>query len=72
LTAHENIFSVPPPSSGRQESTTNGIAKLPSGKNQKVLEGVSSKYFIGTEDGEVVYCDFRLEKDNETGKLNGK
>lgn len=59
------------PSAPKPEPTAGGMAKIPSAKNQKVIESISTKYFIGTEDGEVVHCDFKLEKDNETGKLNG-
>ena len=64
---------MPPPQVKSEVGPGQGrIAKLPSGKSQKVLDKISTKYFIGTEDGEVVYCDFKLEKDNETGKLNGE
>lgn len=43
-----------------------------SAKNQKPLDGVSTEYFVGTEDGEITHASFKLEKDNETGKSNGK
>ena len=65
------FVSVPLPSASKEEPSAGGISKIPSAKNQKVLESISTKYFIGTEDGEVAYCDFKLEKDNETGKLTG-
>lgn len=64
-------FAVPlPDPTSKQENV--GIGRAASAKNQKPLEGVSPKYFLGTEDGEVVYATHKLEKDNETGKSNGK
>ncbi|XP_063710237.1 dynein axonemal intermediate chain 3-like [Symsagittifera roscoffensis] len=38
-------------------------------KEKKVLQGASTHYFVGTEDGEIIYLDWTLEKDTETGKL---
>ncbi|XP_075240276.1 uncharacterized protein LOC142335833 [Convolutriloba macropyga] len=38
-------------------------------KEKKVLASASTHYFVGTEDGEIVYLDWTLEKDTETGKL---
>jgi len=37
-------------------------------KSGKPLETVKTQYFVGTEDGEVVSFDFKLEKDAESGK----
>lgn len=62
---------VPPPDLSIRRESTVGYGRGSSAKNQKPLEAVCNKYFIGTEDGEVVYATFKLEKDNETGKSNG-
>ncbi|XP_071953082.1 dynein axonemal intermediate chain 3-like [Antedon mediterranea] len=40
-----------------------------SAKEKKPLEGVTTKFFIGTEDGELVYADWKLEKDVDSGRL---
>uniref|UniRef100_H2Y8V0 WD repeat domain 63 n=1 Tax=Ciona savignyi TaxID=51511 RepID=H2Y8V0_CIOSA len=56
------------PTGEKPEKT--GMSKVPSAKNQRPLEAVGHNYFIGTEDGEVIYASFKLEKDNETGKSN--
>ncbi|XP_037830006.1 dynein intermediate chain 3, axonemal isoform X2 [Kryptolebias marmoratus] len=37
--------------------------RIPSAKELKTLEDVNTKIFIGTEEGEVVYTDWKLEKD---------
>nr|CAB3267718.1 WD repeat-containing protein 63 [Phallusia mammillata] len=60
---------VPLPSGGKPEAGA-GMAKIPSAKNQKPLDCISTRYFLGTEDGEVVCTDLKMEKDNETGKPN--
>jgi len=60
-------YAVPLPVGG-----VDSASKAPSGKSQKVLDCISTRYFIGTEDGEVVCADLRMEKDNETGKPNGR
>ncbi|CAK8676252.1 unnamed protein product [Clavelina lepadiformis] len=70
-------FSIPEQQEFRDHVSTGGnkheldeTMKVSSAKNQKPLEHISTHYFMGTEDGEVVYADFKLEKDNETGKAN--
>ncbi|KAG8437221.1 hypothetical protein GDO86_008065 [Hymenochirus boettgeri] len=40
-----------------------------SAKNLKPLDDINTHYFVGTEDGELVYTDWKLEKDGDTGKL---
>ncbi|KAM4549120.1 dynein axonemal intermediate chain 3 [Odontesthes bonariensis] len=42
---------------------------VPSDKTLKTLEDVNSKFYVGTEEGEIVYTDWRLEKD-ESGRLH--
>ncbi|XP_078488528.1 dynein axonemal intermediate chain 3 [Ciona intestinalis] len=59
---------VPQPAGGKPETT--GMSKVPSAKNQRPLECIATNYFLGSEDGEVIYASFKLEKDNETGKSN--
>ena len=33
------------------------------------MEGVNTKFFAGTEDGYLIYTDWKAEKDPESGKL---
>ncbi|XP_073501350.1 dynein axonemal intermediate chain 3-like [Phyllobates terribilis] len=40
-----------------------------SAKNNKILEDVNTSYFAGTEDGELLYTDWKMEKDGDTGRL---
>ncbi|XP_069594088.1 dynein axonemal intermediate chain 3 [Ranitomeya imitator] len=40
-----------------------------SAKNSKILEDVNTSYFAGTEDGELLYTDWKMEKDGDTGRL---
>eukprot|EP00794_Sanderia_malayensis_P008204 gene8204-9084_t len=35
----------------------------------KVLENVNSKFYVATEEGELVYTDWKLSKDIDTGKV---
>ncbi|KAM9761958.1 dynein axonemal intermediate chain 3 [Menidia menidia] len=43
--------------------------RVPSGKTLKILNDVNSRFFVGTEEGEIVYTDWKLEKD-ESGRLH--
>ncbi|XP_072244882.1 dynein axonemal intermediate chain 3 [Leuresthes tenuis] len=43
--------------------------RVTSAKTLKTLEDVNSKFYVGTEEGEVVYTDWKLEKD-ESGRLH--
>ncbi|KAJ8278976.1 hypothetical protein COCON_G00060420 [Conger conger] len=43
--------------------------RVPSAKQLKVLEDVSTKLYIGMEDGELIYTDWKMEKDNDSGRL---
>eukprot|EP00795_Rhopilema_esculentum_P004098 gene4098-20278_t len=38
-------------------------------EENKVLENVNSKFYVATEDGELVYIDWKLSKDIDTGKV---
>ncbi|CAH2310444.1 WD repeat-containing 63 [Pelobates cultripes] len=40
-----------------------------SAKNPKALDNINTKFFAGTEDGELIYTDWKMEKDGDTGKL---
>lgn len=40
-----------------------------SGKDRGTLQGVKTHFFVGTEDGEVVYVDWMPVKDQDTGKI---
>ncbi|XP_036377329.1 dynein intermediate chain 3, axonemal [Megalops cyprinoides] len=44
--------------------------RVPSAKQLKVLEDVSTNFYLGTEDGELVYTDWKMEKDNDSGRLH--
>ncbi|KAM9280403.1 dynein axonemal intermediate chain 3 [Cariama cristata] len=39
-----------------------------SSKNLKVLENISTNFFVGTEDGEIVYSDWKIEMDSDLAK----
>ncbi|KFQ30334.1 WD repeat-containing protein 63, partial [Merops nubicus] len=41
---------------------------ISSSKNLKVLESISTDFFIGTEDGEIVYSDWKVEMDSDSAK----
>uniref|UniRef100_A0A4X2KLI1 Dynein axonemal intermediate chain 3 n=1 Tax=Vombatus ursinus TaxID=29139 RepID=A0A4X2KLI1_VOMUR len=41
-----------------------GLAKI-----LKPIEDYNTKFFIGTEDGEVIYTDWRMERDHDSGRL---
>ncbi|XP_067452451.1 dynein axonemal intermediate chain 3 [Thunnus thynnus] len=43
--------------------------RVPSAKTLTTLEDVNTKLYIGTEDGEIVYTDWKLEKD-DSGRLH--
>ncbi|KAK3518630.1 hypothetical protein QTP70_006072 [Hemibagrus guttatus] len=43
---------------------------VPSAKHLHHLDNISTKFYAGTEDGELVYTDWKLEKDNESGQLS--
>ncbi|KAM7409818.1 hypothetical protein PAMA_001357 [Pampus argenteus] len=43
--------------------------RVPSAKTLTALEDVNTKLYIGTEDGEIVYTDWKLEKDS-SGRLH--
>ncbi|XP_056388491.1 dynein axonemal intermediate chain 3 isoform X2 [Hyla sarda] len=57
----------------REEKSAGGInysgLRATSAKNAKILEDVNTSYFAGTEDGELVYTDWKMEKDGDTGRL---
>lgn len=38
----------------------------------KPIEDFCTKFFVGTEEGEVIYTDWKLERDPDTGRLMGK
>ncbi|KAK1165411.1 WD repeat-containing protein 63 [Acipenser oxyrinchus oxyrinchus] len=46
-----------------------GMLRVPSAKNLKTQEDISTTFFVGTEDGDLVYSDFKMEKDSDSGKL---
>ncbi|KAI4874495.1 hypothetical protein NFI96_021870 [Prochilodus magdalenae] len=43
--------------------------RVPSAKHLRQRDDISTKFYVGTEDGELVYTDWRLEKDNDSGRL---
>ncbi|NXA31614.1 WDR63 protein, partial [Eudromia elegans] len=38
---------------------------VPSGKVLKVLDNISTNFFVGTEDGEIIYSDWKMERDSK-------
>ncbi|XP_010154035.1 PREDICTED: WD repeat-containing protein 63, partial [Eurypyga helias] len=40
----------------------------PSSKNLKVLMNISTNFFVGNEDGEIVYSDWKIEIDSDSAK----
>ncbi|XP_058964872.1 dynein axonemal intermediate chain 3-like [Pocillopora verrucosa] len=57
-----------------EEKETREISNLSTGLSKgrdhgKPLENVSSKFFIGTEEGDLVYMDWKPEKDTDSGKI---
>ncbi|NXQ82645.1 WDR63 protein, partial [Nyctibius grandis] len=57
-----NALEVPVNDSPYTEMST------PSSKNLKVLENISTDFFVGTEDGEIVYSDWKIEIDSDSAK----
>ncbi|XP_047914967.1 dynein axonemal intermediate chain 3 isoform X2 [Anser cygnoides] len=48
----------------------NPYAKMsvPSNKPLKVLESISNNFFVGTKDGEIIYSDWKIKIDSDSGK----
>uniref|UniRef100_A0AAV2KRL2 WD repeat-containing protein 63 n=1 Tax=Knipowitschia caucasica TaxID=637954 RepID=A0AAV2KRL2_KNICA len=46
--------------------------RIPSAKTLRARADINTKFFIGTEDGEVVYTNWRMEKDDSGGLESGK
>lgn len=40
-----------------------------SSKPPKLLEDITTNFFVGTEDGEVLYTDWKMERDGDSGRL---
>ncbi|XP_066528907.1 dynein axonemal intermediate chain 3 isoform X2 [Hoplias malabaricus] len=53
----------------RQEHPGYALLRVPSAKHSRQLENICTKFYVGTEDGELVYTDWKLEKDNDSGRL---
>ncbi|XP_030628081.1 dynein axonemal intermediate chain 3 [Chanos chanos] len=54
----------------RSEIPEYSLIRLPSAKHLKPLEDISTKFYIGTEDGELVYTDWRMEEESDSGCLH--
>ncbi|XP_059384539.1 dynein axonemal intermediate chain 3 isoform X1 [Carassius carassius] len=59
----------PPQNVDREEGCGFAQLRVPSAKQQKPLENISTKLYVGTEDGELIYTDWKIEKDNDSGRL---
>ncbi|NXT39498.1 WDR63 protein, partial [Pelecanoides urinatrix] len=57
-----NTLEVPAKESPYREMST------PSSKNLKVLENISTDFSVGTEDGEIVYSNWKMEIDSNVAK----
>ncbi|XP_043942813.1 dynein axonemal intermediate chain 3-like [Protopterus annectens] len=53
----------------KSEAIDYSALRVPSARNLKLLENISTKFFVGSEDGELVYSEWRMEKDSDSGKL---
>ncbi|XP_052776408.1 dynein axonemal intermediate chain 3-like isoform X2 [Mya arenaria] len=56
----------------KEASVTGGYfqaGKPGSGKEKRTLQSVKTHFFVGTEDGEIVYVDWMPQKDQDTGKI---
>ncbi|XP_031430157.1 dynein axonemal intermediate chain 3 isoform X2 [Clupea harengus] len=51
------------------EAPDYSLLRVPSAKHLKPMEDICSKFYVGTEDGELVYTDWKMERDNDSGKL---
>lgn len=47
-----------------------GVAKPGSGK--RTLKSIKTTFYVGTEDGEIVYADWMPQKDQDTGKIQSE
>ena len=47
-----------------------GSAKPGSGK--RTLKAIKTHFYVGTEDGEIVYVDWMPQKDQDSGKIQSK
>uniref|UniRef100_A0A8C4Z2H7 Dynein axonemal intermediate chain 3 n=1 Tax=Gadus morhua TaxID=8049 RepID=A0A8C4Z2H7_GADMO len=43
--------------------------RVTSAKNPEPLGDFNTKFYVGTEDGELIHTDWKLEKDNDSGRL---
>ena len=58
-----------------EANTTKGefqFNKPSSAKDKVSLQGVKTHFYVGTEDGEIVYVDWMPQKDQDTGKIQSK
>ncbi|XP_076731589.1 dynein axonemal intermediate chain 3 isoform X5 [Maylandia zebra] len=46
--------------------------RIPSAKTLKTLDDVNTKFYVGTEEGEIVYTDWKLEEDEFGRKFSAK
>ncbi|KAL4236475.1 WD repeat-containing protein 63 [Mactra antiquata] len=56
----------------KEASVTGGYfqaGKPGSGKEKRTLQSVKTHFYVGTEDGEIVYVDWMPQKDQDTGKI---
>ena len=51
------------------QNTGNSTIRPGSSKQQRTLQTVKTHFYVGTEDGELVYLDWMPAKDQDTGKL---
>uniref|UniRef100_A0A670YA64 Dynein axonemal intermediate chain 3 n=1 Tax=Pseudonaja textilis TaxID=8673 RepID=A0A670YA64_PSETE len=59
-----------------KQSKEEPIEKIPYAEIQgttmkplKLLENINTSFFVGTEDGEVLYSDWKMERDGDSGRL---
>ncbi|XP_069795495.1 dynein axonemal intermediate chain 3 [Narcine bancroftii] len=54
---------------GKGENTEYSAKDVPSTRIPTILTDISTSLFIGTEDGEIIYVNWQVEKDMDTGKM---
>ncbi|KAK2179552.1 hypothetical protein NP493_483g01017 [Ridgeia piscesae] len=66
--SEEKIDKSAPSAMGGGFGISSGPTK-PSSAAKRPLAGVTTNFYVGTEDGEIVYADWMPQKDQESGKM---
>ncbi|CAB4018875.1 WD repeat-containing 63-like [Paramuricea clavata] len=67
---HGDRSSIKQPDNDKEAGNLNRTVSMTGKKDQgKVLENIATMLFVGTESGDVVYMDWKLSKDSDSGKF---